>query len=656
MKAAIKLVGFLLVGMLAQGLQAKSFVLDTESQSYSLEVLESDLHHTVLEFTLHHFEATPIRINRVPYQILSVEDAGILTEKGMPQLPKIYQNIEIGDASAVEVTVKEEEHQSFQLGDVAPSKGSILRDVDPKEVAFTFDPFYQGAGKRASFPNAVVSLSSPFQFRKAHGVTLQIHPFSYLPKSRSTLVYQRLVIEITSTEKMRAENAVDTHDNEAFTLLYQNQFLNHKNLANSQMRGSNARELGDLLIITHPRFTTALTPFVDWKMQMGFSTQVVALSSAGNTPTAIKNYIQNAYRNNPKLAYVLLVGDSEFVPFYPGTAGNAYKNEADPLYGVFNSSGYPDLIVARFSVKTTVELANVINRSIAYEKYPTDGDWYEHAIGIASAEGNPSDGARADYVRTALLGGSYRDVDQLYDPRVTASNISDSINNGASLINYIGHGTESSWITGYFANQDINELSNVGKLPVIISVACVNGRFAYTGGDVFAERWLKAGTPTQPVGALAIFASSTNQAWVPPTVGQLAISKLVASGNATHVGALMLDGSLAVLEDGSSDAAQTFQTWHIFGDPTVVLRTHAPTPLRVTPSFSTGVAPGLQLNVQEADLRVTLTSRHRLLATTMSDANGRAVFPALSLPHGKKVTLTVSGTNRIPLVKTIAVP
>lgn len=648
----------LLLGVIATNVQAKTFSFGTEPEAYSLEVLESDLHHTVLEFTLHHFDANPILINQVPYQILSVEGAGILTQKGLPQLPKVYRQVEIGASDSVQVKVREEEHETFTLGDVAPSKGSLLRNLDPQNVDYTFDNFYQGQGKRGAFPDATVALSAPFQFRKTHGVTVQIHPFSFVPQSHETLVYTRLVIEVTA-QGMRADKAVDTQDTEAFDFLYQKQFLNHQRVASASMRSDktkSAREQGDLLIISHPNFTAGLTPFVDWKMQMGFSTKLVTISQTGKTAASIKAYIKNAYANNPKLAYVLLVGDAEYVPFYPGTAGNAYKNEADPLYGVFNTSGYPDLIIARFSVKNTTDLANMINRSIAYEKTPTDGDWYQHAVGIASAEGDPTDGVRADYERDVLLAGSYKEVDQLYDPNTQTSDVAAAINNGASLVNYIGHGSETVWVTGYFSNNDVNALSNAGKLPMVISVACVNGRFSYTGGDSFAERWMKAGTPAHPVGAIAILASSTNQVWVPPTIGQLAISKLVANGTVTHIGALMMDGSLAVLEDGSIDAAQTFQTWHIFGDPTVTMRTHAPKGLAVTPTFSMGLVSGVNLNVKEADLRVTLTADHQLLGSAVSTAGGDVAFPSLALPHKKMVTVTVNGANRIPLIKTIQVP
>ncbi len=654
----MKIEWIFLLGIIAPSAQAKTFSFGTEPEAYSLEVLESDLHHTVLEFTLHRFDANQILINQMPYQILSVEGAGILTQKGLPLLPKVYRHVEIGASDSVQVKVREEEHETFSLGNVAPSKGSLLRNLDPQKVEYTFDDFYRGKGKRGTFPDATVSLSAPFQFRKTHGVTVQIHPFSFSPQSHETLVYTRLVVEVTA-QGVRENKAADTRDTDAFDFLYQNQFINHQRIDSASMRSDKAksvREQGDLLIISHPNFTAGLTPFIDWKMQMGFSTKLVTLPQTGKTAGAIKAYIKSAYANNPKLAYVLLVGDAEYVPFYPGTAGNAYKNEADPLYGVFNSSGYPDLIIARFSVKNTTDLANMINRSIAYEKTPTDGDWYQHAVGIASAEGEPTDGARADYERNALLAGPYKEVDQLYDPNVDASDVASAINNGASLVNYIGHGSETAWMTGYFTTYGVNTLSNAGKLPMVISVACVNGRFSYTGGDSFAERWMKAGTPSNPVGAIAIMASSTNQAWVPPTIGQLAISKLVANGTVTHIGALMMDGSLAVLEDGSLDAAQTFQTWHIFGDPTVTMRIHTPKALAIIPAFSMGLASGVKLNVKESNLRVTLTADHQLLGSAVSTAGGDVAFPSLSLSHGKMVTVTVNGVDRIPLVKTIQVP
>ena len=55
--------------------------------------------------------------------------------------------------------------------------------------------------------------------------------------------------------------------------------------------------------------------------------------------------------------------------------------------------------------------------------------------------------------------------------------VSDAVNDGRSVINYIGHGSKTSWVSSRFNTGDIENLENGRMLPYIWSVACVNGDF-----------------------------------------------------------------------------------------------------------------------------------------------------------------------------------
>jgi hypothetical protein len=89
-------------------------------------------------------------------------------------------------------------------------------------------------------------------------------------------------------------------------------------------------------------------------------------------------------------------------------------------------------------------------------------------------------------------------------PNTTASQISSRINDGATIINYCNHGSETGWSVAGYSTTHVNALTNVKKLPFIWAVACVNGQFTRTSGDCFAEAWMKAthNTTGEPTGAL----------------------------------------------------------------------------------------------------------------------------------------------------------
>ena len=95
-------------------------------------------------------------------------------------------------------------------------------------------------------------------------------------------------------------------------------------------------------------------------------------------------------------------------------------------------------------------------------------------------------------IRGWLMGAGYTEVDPIYDPGATDTQVSNAVNAGRGIINYTGHGSSTSWGTTGFNNADVDALVNDDMLPFIFSVACVNGNFANVG-KCFAEAWLRAG-------------------------------------------------------------------------------------------------------------------------------------------------------------------
>ena len=159
-----------------------------------------------------------------------------------------------------------------------------------------------------------------------------------------------------------------------------------------------------------------------------------------------------------------------------------------------------------------------------YERFPNDGDWYTQAVGIASNQG-PGWGGQTDDVFNSqtlcplLLDYNYDDCPVIADPSGSLTQGVNAINSGVSVINYTGHGSQTSWGNGaQLSNSDVNGLNNTDKLPFIWSVACVNGEF-HTG-TCFAETWLRATHNNQPSGAIGFFGSTVNQSWSPPMEGQ----------------------------------------------------------------------------------------------------------------------------------------
>lgn len=632
--------------------------VDSQDQgSAKFRVLKSDEVSTVVELTIPGVDIQKVSIGGNSYIDVSVPGMSLLSEVGKPALPRISRNIAVPVSADLSLRIVKVENETIALGVPTPSKGSLLRNVNPNDVSLQFSSVY-GSGE--TWPKTSAQLAQRFELRAVDGVTIDFFPVRYDDASASLVIARRMVVEIsTGTPKgksLQMVHSVGGHD-QAFLDLYKSAFANFNQFTASKdiQPGHFIREQGRVLVISHPSFAEAMEPWVQWKTSKGMKVKLVTTTEAGSTYTAIKEYIQHAF-DTDQIGYVILVGDAEFVPFHPGKSGNAASNEADPMYAlVKGADSYPDIFISRMSVKNVGDIKNIVARSINYEKSPDlEGDWYTKSMGIASAEGSPTDSARADELRTMLMGWGYDSVDQFYDPGATAGEVSTALNEGRGYINYIGHGSKASWGTTGFSNTHIGQLNNGKKLPFIVSVACVNGDFG-TGTDSFAEAWLKAGTAANPQGAIAVYASSTNQSWVPPTIGQKEIANQLIKRNVSTIGGLFFNGVVAVLEDNDSSAKQTFETWHIFGDATLEVRTGKPTAVEAhlpdtwtvgTQQLTFSAQPGIAVGVMQDG---------QLIGSAIADNAGQFDI-ALSKELVKgKVDVTLTGFDRIPLITTVDV-
>ncbi len=551
-------------------------------ESVQIRVLEDTGSRIVLSYRFEGFKENPLTIDGQSFVELGLGREALLKRTGEPALPHVCRSVLIPDDADMAVRVVESRCYDVPDVAVAPSKGFLPRSVNPDDVPYTFGDVY---ASDAFYPGALVSLRSPHILRDHRGVVAEVFPFQWNPVSRILRVYTEITIEVYQTGP-GTENILERVPGRspcrAFEQIYPYHFVNYR----QSDRYAPLDEAGGMLIIVHDPWVANIQPLADHKTSIGIDTTVVPVSTIGNNATSIRNYIQNVY-NAGDLAFVLLVGDSAQVAT-PSASGGA----ADPTYAkVAGSDDYPDIFVGRFSAETAAHVDTQVQRTIQHEMLPaTAQDWYWRAVGIASSEGgagqgddNESDIQHMNNIRAELLGYNYTLVNQIYDPGASASSVTTALNAGRGLVNYTGHGSTTSWGTTGFSNTNVNALNNAGMLPFICSVACVNGDFA--GKTCFAEAWLRATRGGQPSGAVAVYMSSINQLWAPPMEAQDEFNHVLATEQYVTFGGLCFAGSCSMIDKYGSGGVSTFNTWHIFGDPSlrVVGTVTPPTGLSVSP-------------------------------------------------------------------------
>jgi len=524
-----------------------------------------------VEFKITDYDIEPISVEGKTCFRVILPGCPTYLEKGYPELPVINKSIIIPDDGLMSYRILAIEEETREIGLIIPSKGNLYRNVNPDEVPYTFGKIYD---LNTIWPGEIVQLSEPFILRDYRGLSIRFNPFRYNPKTGELKVIKKLVVEVYEAGK-GGINVLDKPRGaitREFLDIYETVFINF----NETRYDSITERAGRMLIITADAYINNMQSFKTWKRQKGIQTKMVRISTIGNTPTNIKNYIQQEY-NAGGLVWVLLVGDGNEVVPGVGTIGSAQGADADPVYAyTAGSDYYPDIFIARFSSRgNAVDIDKQVSRSINYEKTPQTGaDWYHIGLGVASNQtgGTPpyADSTRCNWLRDSLLTPKYyyTAVNKSYDSWGTTQMIKNFIEAGTGIINYIGHGSVTSWVNGGgFTNTDINNLNNPWKLPFVISVACVVGNF--DGNDCYCEVSVTAGTVDQPNGFLVHWGSTINQSWVPPCIGQEGAVNLLTHNKKNTFGGLCYNGACYMIDyygPTNADGIEMAQTWHIFGD------------------------------------------------------------------------------------------
>lgn len=645
------LVGLLITSTAGAGTMVyTSESVDPEGPMVNAGLEEQTAESIKLYFELAGYELNPVTISGVEYQELSITDEAATFDAGMPDLPYIARSVIIPDDASMAVRVLSSTWTEYENIRIAPSKGNLLRTVDPATVPYEFSDVYT---EDRWYPEEIVSKSDPYILRDYRGMVVRVQPVQYNPVQNKIRVHDSVRIEClrTGAGTINVFNRSVGPDkiNVEFAHIYADRFLNEE-----QSRYTTVVEHGEMLIIAYDSFMPAVQPLVDWKNQMGLKTTLVSKSEAGATSTAIKSYIQNVY-DNSELGYVLLVGDAQQIPTFTSGAGGS-----DPTYALLaGSDNYPDIFVGRFSAENTTHVETQVNRTVTYERDIIAGDdWPQRGTGVASNQGpghyGEYDNVHMGYIRNDLLGYGYNAVDELYDPYVTASQVATAFNDGRGIANYCGHGSTNAWSSSGFSSTHVNQLNNINEVPFICSVACVNGNFTST--TCFAEAWLRATSGGQPTGAIATYMSTVNQGWNPPMYAQDEAIDLLIADEMRTIGGLWYNGACFMMDAAGASGVSEFKNWHIFGDPSVKVRTKAAEILAAThEEVVEPTAESFMVSTGVSRALCCISAGGEIFGVATADVNGDAVIPLADISGLESATLTVTGYNFVPYITAIQV-
>ena len=362
----------------------------------------------------------------------------------------------------------------------------------------------------------------------------------------------------------------------------------------SDLRGiSNA---ADYIIITHSDFIPEVQPLADLRRQQGMRVKVVDVQDIYDefnhgilNPNAIREFLKYAYHNwqPPAPTYVLLVGDTDtkrnihFVPTaqvqIPGYGSSASDHQFVTFRG---EDSFPDMLIGRMPANNRVDARIFVERTIKHETSSRVGPWHKRILMLAGSDFR-------FHVQVDRLISGYQlinkyETERIYAPYTYERDLSvnenvstpigrrviDGFNNGASLINYIGHGGGGIWSDSRMLDFEDPEqnLTNISQLPLVVSMTCYTGAFDGLTNSL-AEELLRS----ENGGAIAVIGATSIGLLDGDFDLNLEILDVVSKGHTQSIGAIFAQAKTQFLINSPAylDLAEVFT---LLGDPATLLK------------------------------------------------------------------------------------
>lgn len=385
---------------------------------------------------------------------------------------------------------------------------------------------------------------------------MDIFPCKYNPAERTAILYKDVKIRIYySTETPEPTSAGSRSD--------------EQNTPPSNRDNSGEVEY---LILTTNKLMDELEELATWKLRKGLTCKIVDVNliyqnesfNGYDQPEEIRNYIRFSHENFGT-DYVLLAGDYDTVPPrmchdpnpYEGaddgeipsdtyyaciSEGSTWDVDDDKIYGELGDLDdiYPDIMVGRIAINAEAKMEDWVNEIINYECNPGIENWTNKVILLGPNVHNTGDGAeQSEYFYENYLKYIYSSFDKFYEDSdkgnkpFSKSGIVQSINQGSTFINYLGHGGPTAWTYNFGYNTllnkgDVSKLKNGGMKPVVYAMSCLTqwfddpsdsgyGNFGDCIGETFTEDVVDGGIGY--IGSARVSVGVINQNYGPFATG-----------------------------------------------------------------------------------------------------------------------------------------
>ena len=376
-----------------------------------------------------------------------------------------------------------------------------------------------------------------------------------------------------------------------YIALTRNQFQKPKISVDTPSDLRSTHNAADYIIITHQSFLQDVQPLADFRAQQGLRAKVVDVQNIYDefnhgilNPNAIREFLSYAYHNwqSPAPTYVFLVGDTHvdiknqanFVPTIqvqiPGYGSTASDHQFVTFRG---TDSFPDMLIGRMPANNRVDVRIFVERTINYETTSPVGPWRKRLLMLAGSDLRFH--SQTDRLISRNQLSSKYETERIYAPHTDepifddrirspiARRVIDGFNDGASLVNYIGHGGGGIWSSSRMLDFEDPEqnLTNISQLPLVLSMTCYTSSFDSSKNSL-AEELLRS----ENGGAIAVIGATSIGLLQGDYLLNLEIFDVIFKEYTENIGAILAEAKTQFLINtpGYLDLAEVFT---LFGDP-----------------------------------------------------------------------------------------
>jgi len=294
-------------------------------------------------------------------------------------------------------------------------------------------------------------------------------------------------------------------------------------------------------------------------------------------PEAIRSYLRYAveeWENPPE--YVLLVGDATYdprgyistpeanrVPTFMLNTMYGGETASDILFVLLDNDQLPDLAIGRLPARVPGQVQNYVDKVLAYEQLTDPQEWQQRVLAVFDPQEMIYQSEALSFLERfpdQYLKDKYpEDINSQVDPE----SLIQEIHKGNLLITYFGHGSVNVWGKDQiFSTDDVKGLSNADRLPVMMTMTCLNGLYTHPETESLAEAllWQEDG------GAIAVLApTSLTQSLDQRFLNQAIVDTLIEDQNLA-LGDILLTSQRQIPTDNPG-AYEVMLTFLLFGDP-----------------------------------------------------------------------------------------